>query len=80
MSWATVIDTAPSSRAFYRWRAFAAQPRRADWSHHCWHTVRTLLLPAAEKLLIATRVSTRANSVKNDDPGVLEEVATPGLI
>jgi putative SOS response-associated peptidase YedK len=34
-----------------------------------------LLLPAAEDLLIATPVSSRANSVKNDDPAVLSEVA-----
>jgi len=33
-----------------------------------------LLVPAPERLLIATAVSPRANSVKNDDPGVLEEV------
>lgn len=35
--------------------------------------LRELLLPAADDLLTATRVSPRANSVKNDDPGVLEE-------
>jgi putative SOS response-associated peptidase YedK len=34
-----------------------------------------LLIPAPERLLIATAVSPRANSVKNDDPGVLEEAA-----
>jgi putative SOS response-associated peptidase YedK len=39
-----------------------------------------LLVPAPEELLVATPVSPRANSVKNDDPGVLEEVASPGLI
>ena len=35
--------------------------------------LRTLLLPAANDLLIGTPVSDRANSVKNDDPSVLEE-------
>jgi putative SOS response-associated peptidase YedK len=39
-----------------------------------------LLVPAPEDLLVATPVSTRANSVKNDDPGVLEEVAALGLV
>ncbi len=34
-----------------------------------------LLVPAADDLLVATPVSPRANSVKNDDAGVLEEVA-----
>jgi len=33
---------------------------------------RKLLVPADDALLIATEVSKRANSVKNDDPGVLE--------
>jgi putative SOS response-associated peptidase YedK len=41
--------------------------------------LRDLLSPAAEDLLIATPVSTLANSVKNDDPGVLEEVGAPGI-
>ena len=36
--------------------------------------LRGLLVPAADGVLIATRVSSRANSVKNDDPGVLEPV------
>ena len=35
--------------------------------------LRTLLVPAADDLLIGTPVSDRANSVKNDDPSVLEE-------
>ncbi len=43
-------------------------------------TLRHLLAPPAEELLVATPVSPRANSVRNDDPAVLEEVATPGLI
>lgn len=34
-----------------------------------------LLVPAPDPLLIATPVSPRANSAKNDDPSVLEEVA-----
>ena len=38
--------------------------------------LRRLLAPAPDDWLIATPVSPRANSVKNDDPGVLEEVAT----
>jgi putative SOS response-associated peptidase YedK len=42
--------------------------------------LRPLLVPAPEDLLIATPVSPRANSVKNDDPGVLEEVAAPRLV
>jgi putative SOS response-associated peptidase YedK len=37
--------------------------------------LRGLLVPAAEGVLVATPVSSRANSVKNDDPGVLEPVA-----
>ena len=36
-------------------------------------TLRGLLLPAADDLLVGTAVSDRANSVKNDDPTVLEE-------
>ncbi len=39
-----------------------------------------LLAPPPDDWLVATPVSPRANSVKNDGPGVLEEVATPGLI
>ena len=34
--------------------------------------VRAFLVPAAEDALIGTEVSKRANSVKNDDPSVLE--------
>ena len=41
--------------------------------------LRSLLSPAPEELLIATYVSPRANSVKNDDPGILEEAAQPEL-
>jgi putative SOS response-associated peptidase YedK len=37
--------------------------------------LQRLLVPSPEKLLTATPVSPRANSVKNDDPGVLEEAA-----
>lgn len=37
--------------------------------------LRALLVPARAELLIATPVSPRANSVKNDDPSVLEHVA-----
>ena len=36
-------------------------------------TLRKLLVPADDNLLIGTPVSDRANSVKNDDPSVLEE-------
>ncbi len=42
--------------------------------------LRELLAPPPNDWLIATPVSPRANSVKSDDPGVLEEVSTPGLI
>jgi putative SOS response-associated peptidase YedK len=38
-----------------------------------------LLVPASDDLLVATSVSPRANSVKNDDPAVLEEVASRDL-
>lgn len=41
--------------------------------------LRSLLSPAPDELLIATYVSPRANSVKNDDPGILEEAAQPEL-
>lgn len=34
--------------------------------------LRRLLAPAPDDALVPTEVSTRANSVKNDDPGVLE--------
>ena len=37
--------------------------------------LRALLVPAKAELLVATPVSPRANSVKNDDPSVLEHVA-----
>jgi putative SOS response-associated peptidase YedK len=37
--------------------------------------LRELLVPAPEHLLVATPVSQRANSVKNDDASVLEEVS-----
>jgi putative SOS response-associated peptidase YedK len=40
--------------------------------------LQRLLVPSPEKLLTATPVSPRANSVKNDDPSVLEEV--PGTL
>jgi len=42
--------------------------------------LRSLLVPAQEDWLVATPVSTRANSVKNDDAGVVEEVAAPSLL
>lgn len=42
--------------------------------------LRGLLAPAPDDLLVATPVSPRANSVKNDDPGVLEEMAQPELL
>ena len=35
-----------------------------------------MLKPAADDLLLATRVSQRVNSVKNDDPECVEPVAT----
>lgn len=44
-------------------------PRNAE--EHA-EKVRRLLAPAPEGSLVATEVSTRANSVKNDDPAVLE--------
>ncbi len=37
--------------------------------------LRALLVPASDELLIGTPVSERANSVKNDDPSVLEEAS-----
>lgn len=37
--------------------------------------LKQLLVPAPDALLVATPVSLRANSVKNDDPDVLSEVA-----
>jgi putative SOS response-associated peptidase YedK len=42
--------------------------------------LQDLLVPAGDDLLVATPVSPRANSVKNGDPGVLEQVASPGLL
>lgn len=39
-----------------------------------------LLRPPPDDLLIATPVSPRANSVKHDDPGVLEEADQPELL
>lgn len=42
--------------------------------------LRALLAPAPDDLLVATPVSSLANSVKNDHPGVLEEVAAPQLL
>ena len=38
--------------------------------------LRSLLVPAPEKWLVATPVSARANSVKNDDPDVLVEAGS----
>ncbi len=45
-------------------------PRKEDTEK-----LRGLLVPARDDLLVATPVSPRANSVKNDDPSVLEPVA-----
>jgi putative SOS response-associated peptidase YedK len=42
-------------------------------------SLQRFLVPSPDKLLIATAVSPRANSVKNDDPDVLEEAAGPLL-
>ncbi|MGB2696121.1 MAG: SOS response-associated peptidase [Dehalococcoidia bacterium] len=39
-----------------------------------------LLVPAPDELLLATSVSPRANSVKNDDPGVLDQADQPELL
>ena len=36
--------------------------------------LQSLLVPAAEDVLNYTPVSSRANSVKNDDPSILDEV------
>lgn len=41
--------------------------------------LQALLSPAADDVLVATAVSDRANSVKNDDPSVLDEVANVPL-
>ncbi len=41
--------------------------------------LQELLAPVRDDLLVATPVSPRANSVKNDDPGVLEQVISPLL-
>jgi putative SOS response-associated peptidase YedK len=41
--------------------------------------LQQLLVPSPDSLLIATPVSSRANSVKNDDPDVLSEVAALAL-
>jgi putative SOS response-associated peptidase YedK len=38
--------------------------------------LRKLLTPASDDLLVGTPVSDRANSVKNDDPSVLDEAPT----
>ena len=48
-------------------------------SHKDLEELRSLLAPAPDELLIATYVSPRANSVKNDDQGILEEAAQPEL-
>lgn len=42
--------------------------------------VQALLSPAADDVLVATPVSPRANSVKNDEPSVLEEFAPTELL
>lgn len=46
-----------------------------DWLYARQEPARldALLTPAADALLVATAVSRRANSVKNDDPSVLEQ-------
>jgi putative SOS response-associated peptidase YedK len=44
------------------------------------HALTSLLTPAPDDWLVATPVSSRANSVKNDDPGVLEAVESPPLV
>ena len=38
-------------------------------------SLQSILMPASDDLLKAVPVSTRVNSYKNDDPGLLEEVA-----
>ncbi len=51
-----------------------------EWLYPGQEDAGALLLPAPDGLLVATPVSPRANSVKNDDAGVLEEVASPRLL
>ena len=50
-----------------------------EWLYPGQEDAQALLLPAPDGLLVATPVSPRANSVKNDDAGVLEAVAAPRL-
>jgi putative SOS response-associated peptidase YedK len=54
-----------------------AVDRWLDQSQTDLDALRALLAPAPEDLLIATEVSKRANSVKNDDPACLEPYEPP---
>jgi putative SOS response-associated peptidase YedK len=76
----TIITTTPNAAVetvHDRMPVILPEDRVDDWlfQGHEPDAVREFLVPAPDGLLVATPVSTRANSVKNDDPGCIEPVA-----
>lgn len=78
----TIITTRPNSvtaPVHDRMPVVLADDRIDDWlaPGAKEEDLLALLSPPPDDFLVPTYVSTRANSVKNDDPGVLEPVAAP---
>ena len=76
----TIITTEPNemaARVHDRMPVILPDDRLDDWlfQGNVSDAVRELLVPAPEEFLIATAVSQRANSVRNDDPSCIEPVA-----
>lgn len=78
----TIITTDANesvSRVHNRMPVILPEDRLDDWLDpraQGLDKLRKLLVPAPDGLIIATPVSARANSVKNDDPDLLKEVTS----
>ena len=73
----TIVATTPNeliASIHDRMPAIILAERADDWLFQATDSdaVRELLVPAATGFLVGTPVSTRVNSVKNDDPACLE--------
>ncbi len=79
----TIITTEANemvSRIHNRMPVILLEDKVDDWLHpreEDPEKLRQLLVPGPDDLLIATPVSPRVNSVRNDDPDLLEERAIP---
>ncbi len=78
----TVLTTQPNSlvaRVHDRMPVVIAPDRVDDWLKAPPAEIVDLIAPAADEALVATAVSRRVNTVKNDDPGCLAPAETDPL-